>query len=371
MNSKSPCILRKPFPTKCEIHMMKQSGVWNNIYRSTTMRLVTVFIICLFLVSAGIGWILYTKENSSQTWETMTPQLSELVDIDESVETLANGFFWVEGPAWSKEDHVLLFSDIPANIIYRWDEESGVSEYLKESGYSGIESFNGREPGSNGLVFDNENRLIITEHGDREISRREHDGSVVTIIDRYQGKRLNSPNDVIVTKGGDILFTDPPYGLPQVLRDPNKELPFQGVYRWDGQTLFLLTDALKFPNGLGLSPDEKTLYVTNSGPDNLAWYAFDFDGTTLSNQRVLLDGNKWAGKRQGAPDGFCVDDKGNIFSSGPGGLYVISPDGEVLGFLHFKHPVSNCTWGGEDLSELFITGKDSLYRLKTKTKGSL
>lgn len=333
------------------------------------MRVISIIIICIFVISATIGWYLFSNSRGTQTWEIITPQLQQLVDIDQPVETLADDFLWIEGPAWSTQDQALLFSDIPANIIYQWSEDSGIKTYLEDSGYSGIESFNGREPGSNGLVFDRENRLIITEHGDREISRREHDGSIVTIIDQYDGKRLNSPNDVIVTKSGDILFTDPPYGLPQMLKDPNKELPFQGIYRWDGHKLSLLSDALQFPNGLGLSPDEKVLYVTNSGAGDFAWYAFDYDGKTLSNQSLLLDGSQLVGNGPGAPDGFCIDTKGNLFSSGPGGIYVISPTGEILGFLNFGHAVSNCTWGGEDGSDLFITGKDSLFRLKTITHG--
>lgn len=334
------------------------------------MRKIIVVVALVFLISAGMGWYLFSGDKRNINWETVTPQLKELVDINQPVEALAGDFLWIEGPAWSENGNALLFSDIPANVIYQWNEENGVSEYIEDSGYSGIESFRGREPGSNGLVFDQEGRLIIAEHGDRLVSRRGADGAIATIVDSYKGKRLNSPNDVIVSKSGDILFTDPPYGLPQMLKDPNKELSFQGVYRWDGSELTLLTDALEFPNGLGLSPDEKTLYVTNSGPGEFSWIAFDYDGHGVSNQRIFLEGNQWAGKRKGAPDGFCIDQNGHLFSSGPGGIYVISPDGKVLGFLNFGHPVSNCTWGGEDYSELYITGKDTLYRLKTKTKGS-
>lgn len=279
------------------------------------------------------------------------------------VEKLADGFEWVEGPAWNKEGKFLVFSDIPNNVIWKWSEKNGLSHFLEKSGYDGLDPFLGREPGSNGLAWDQEGRLLICEHGNRRVTMLEADGTKTVLADNYQGLRLNSPNDVISIPNGDVLFTDPPYGLEKAFDDPKKELPYQGVYLVSSGEMTLLTNELKAPNGLGLSPKGDILYVSNSDPEHPVWYAFDFDGKKATNPRVFADASPWVSERKGLPDGFAVSQEGYLFAAGPGGFYVISPQGSIVAFINFEHPVSNCTWG-DDEHTLYITGNQALYRLK-------
>lgn len=286
---------------------------------------------------------------------------------DTVIEKLAEGFLWVEGPAWNAEEQFLLFSDIPNNVILKWKENEGVSAFMKNSGYDGEEPFPGKEPGSNGLAYTQNGELLICEHGNRQVTRLGNDGIKNTIVSHYLGRRLNSPNDVIEAPNGDILFTDPPYGLKDWFEDAEKELPFQGVYLWSSAELTLLTDEIKAPNGLGISPDGKTLYVSNSDPELPVWYAFDFDGKTVKNPRILADASPWMEGQKGLPDGFTINREGYLFAAGPGGLYLLAPDGMIIAFLDFGHPVSNCTWG-DDQQTLYVTGEHAIYRIKFKTK---
>jgi len=283
------------------------------------------------------------------------------------VEKLADGFSWIEGPAWSSKEKFLLFSDIPNNVIFRWKENEGVSVFLENSGLDQGKPYSGKEPGSNGLAYTQNGELLICEHGNRQISRLNKNGIKTLLADRYQGKRLNSPNDIIEASNGDVLFTDPPYGLEGWFDDIQKELPFQGVYLWSQGNLRLLTDAIKAPNGLGISPDGTRLYVSNSDPDNPVWYALNFDGISVKNSRVFADATPWLKGRRGLPDGFIIHPEGHLFAAGPGGLYVIAPDGIIVAFLDFGHPVSNCTWG-DDHTVLYVTGEHVLYRIKIITK---
>jgi gluconolactonase len=299
----------------------------------------------------------------------LDPRFDALVPKDAVVEKLADGFSWVEGPVWNRAEKFLLFSDIPNNAVMKWKEGEGISLFLKPSGYSGKEPFTGREPGSNGLTFDPKGRLVLCQHGDRRIARLEADGSKTTLVDRYQGKRINSPNDAILKSNGDMYFTDPPFGLPGAFDDPGKELDFQGVYRLstDGK-LTLLTKDLQAPNGIAFSPDEKILYLSDSGLRR--WMAFDVkDDGAIANGRVLLDGTALGKDKPGAPDGMKVDKAGNIFSAAPGGIYVISPDGDLLGMFDFNQPTGNCAFG-EDGSTLFVTANTAIYRVQLNTEGA-
>jgi len=242
---------------------------------------------------------------------------------------------------------------------------------LKPSGYTGTTA-RGGEPGSNGLNVDAEGRLILCQHGDRRVARLADDGkSFVTLADRYEGKRFNSPNDSAYTSKGDLYFTDPPYGLLGKNDDPAKEIPFNGVYRLakDGKVT-LLTKEMTYPNGIAFSPDEKTLYVANSDPDKAIWMAFPVqDDGTLGKGRVFFDATSMAkAGRKGLPDGMKVDRAGNIFATGPGGVLVFDPDGTHLGTFDTNEATANCGWG-DDGSSLYITADMYLGRVKLTTKG--
>ena len=301
--------------------------------------------------------------------ERADPRLDALINLETPVEKLAEGFDWSEGPVWVPQINALLFSDVPQNTVYRWREGQGIDVFLKPSGYTSLVE-RGGESGSNGLTLDREGRLLLCQHGDRRVVRWEK-GCFITLADRYDGRPLNSPNDLVVKSNGDIYFTDPPYGMtPESRQDPNA-LPFCGVYRIsrDGQLSLLVRDMTR-PNGIALSPDEKTLYVAQSDPERPLWMAFPVkeDGT-LEQGKVFFDAKPWLdGGLKGMPDGMKVDVKGNIFATGPGGVNIFTPDGTFLGRIRISVPAANCAFGN-DGSVLYITADMYLLRVKTKTKG--
>lgn len=304
--------------------------------------------------------------------ERFDPAFDELVPKDAVIEVLAfEQYKWSEGPIWEKTNKFLLFSDIPNNRIMKWvkaGEDPKV--FLQPSGYTGEAAFTGGEPGTNGLTFDKEGRLVMCCHGDRLIRRMEPDGRFTVLVDKYEGKRLNSPNDLIYKSNGDLYFTDPPYGLPKQHEDPAREQPHFGVYRLaaDGKVT-LLTPKMTRPNGIAFSPDEKTLYVAQSDPAAAIWNAFPVgeDGL-LGEPKVFFDSTADVGKMPGLPDGLTVDAKGNVWATGPGGVLVFNPAGKLLGRINTEVPTANCKFG-EDGSTLFITANHHLVRVKTTTKG--
>ncbi|RUL87389.1 SMP-30/gluconolactonase/LRE family protein [Tautonia sociabilis] len=328
------------------------------------------------LVSPGTREVSAQQANSPPypslgTVEVKDQRLRSLIPEGQSLAILATGFEWSEGPVWWREKGALLFSDIPRNTVFMWTEDGGIQTFLKPSGYTGSAAFTGQEPGSNGLVFSPDGDLILCQHGDRRVARLQEDGTFETLAAEYQGKRLNSPNDAVFKSDGSLYFTDPPYGLPGNVDDPAKELDYQGVYRLspDGE-LTLLTKEMSRPNGIGFSPDEKTLYVANSDPDRAIWMAFPVkeDGT-IGEGKVLADVTELVGKEPGLPDGMAVSQDGTIFATGPGGVLVFSPDGTHLGTLKTGEATANCTFGGEDGSTLFVTADMHLCRIPTKTRG--
>ncbi len=329
--------------------------------------------VCLALVLFTTSTFAADTPKTLGTIDRLDPKFDDLIPKDAGIEILAGGFDWSEGPVWVKgaDGGHLLFSDIPKNMTWKWNAKDGLKEHLKPSGYTGMDKFTGKEPGSNGLTLDKDGKLILCQHGDRRVSRLV-DGKFVTLVDKFEGKRLNSPNDCAFKSNGDLYFTDPPYGLPGQMKDKGKELDFQGVYRLspDGK-LTLLTKEMTRPNGIAFSPDEKTLYVANSDPEKAIWMAFPVkaDGT-LDAGKVFFDSTQWVkDKKPGLPDGLKVDAAGNVFATGPGGVIVFDKTGKHLGTLTTGVPTANCGWG-DDGSTLYITADKQLVRVKTKTKGA-
>ncbi|WP_077920209.1 SMP-30/gluconolactonase/LRE family protein [Spirosoma sp. 209] len=303
-------------------------------------------------------------------------RLDKLLPKDAKIDVIASGFVWSEGPVWVKRtapaESFLLFSDVPQNTVFRWTEKDGLSTFLKPSGYTGLGNYS-EEPGSNGLTIDPKGRLIFCEHGDRRVSAMPLDGSggKVTLADRYQGKRLNSPNDVVAHSNGSYYFTDPPYGMPKRENDTSRETDGFGVYRIgpDGAVSLVVGDLTR-PNGVALSPDEKTLYVAQSDPNNpvIMAYPLQTDGSVGKGKAIFgAEGLKKQDLRGGF-DGLKLDRDGNIWTSGPGGVLVLSASGELLGYIKTGVATANCAWG-DDGRTLYITADMYLCRVKTSARG--
>ena len=303
--------------------------------------------------------------------ERLDSAFDALIAPDAQIEKLAEGFNWSEGPTWFKGG--VVFSDVPENIAYRW--EPGATKatiFLKPSGMlTPREGF--REQGSNGLSVDAAGNLIICQHGERRLARRNADASQTALADQFEGKKFNSPNDLAICKNGDIYFTDPPYGLDKGNDSPLKELAWNGVYRIAaGGKVSLVIKDLTFPNGIAFSQDEKILYIAVSDPKHTNIMAYDVqaDGSVANGREFFDAGKAMKPGLKGGCDGMKVDAKGNLFATGPGGVLVISPAGKHLGTLLTGQQTGNCCFGGADGSELFICADMFLCRVKTKTKGS-
>lgn len=305
--------------------------------------------------------------------ERLDAALDAIVPPDAQLELVADfsereGAHWLESPLWDRQQGCLLFSDVKANAIHRWDPQTGVTPFMQPSGYTGDQPFAGAEPGANGIAFDAEGRLLICEHGDRRIRRVEQDGTKTVLAERYQGRRLNSPNDLVCHGNGDVYFTDPPFGLPRQFDDPGRELPFSGVYRLaTNGDLTLLVGDLRAPNGLAFSPDESTLYIADGNPNRSAWLAYPMrDDGTPGEPRALLDVTRTPGF--GGPDGMDIDEHGHVFAAGREAVYVFAADGALLGTIRMGSITTNVGWG-EDGSTLFIATERRLVRMRLNTRG--
>ncbi|MFN8352906.1 MAG: SMP-30/gluconolactonase/LRE family protein [Spirosomataceae bacterium] len=323
----------------------------------------------LALILMSVSALAQTNYPTIGTIVRMDPALDALVPKDAKIEVLASGFVWSEGPAWVKNGGYLLFSDVPQNTIYKWSEKDGLSVFLKPSGYTGV-GYYSDEPGSNGLIINQKGELVACEHGDRRVTAMPLTrGGKFTIADRYQGKRFNSPNDVVQHSSGAYYFTDPPYGLDKKENDPTREISQFGVYRVSTNgTVTRIIDDLQRPNGLAFSPDEKILYVAQSDP-NAAYvmaYPVNADGS-VGKGAVLFDATPLVKQGfKGLPDGLRVDGKGNLFATGPGGVFVLSASGKVLGRIDTGEATANCSFGEDGW--LYLTADMYLCRIKTSTR---
>ena len=296
----------------------------------------------------------------------LDPAFDTLVPQDARIEKVAGGFTFIEGPLW-RPSNVLWFSDVVGNVVRQWAPDGTVTVILQPGGYDGNSLPAGVFIGPNRMTADKDGAVLLCQHGNRRIVRISPDMKVTTLVDKFEGKKLNSPNDLVFRSDGSLYFTDPPYGLPKADDDPMKELQFNGVYRLAGGKLQLLIKDLTRPNGIAFSPDEKILYVANSDEKRRLWMRYDVaaDGS-VSNGKVFADVT--AEKEEGLPDGMKVDSIGNVYGTGPGGLWVFSPEGKHLGTIKPPEQPANCGWG-DDGKSLYITARTSLYRIKLAVAG--
>jgi gluconolactonase len=297
--------------------------------------------------------------------ERLSPALHEVVRAGARLEQVAGGFEFTEGPVWSPEG-ALLFSSPNTNAIYRWDPRGAVTVFRSKSGYTGTDVGRYHQPGSNGLTFDPQGRLTICQHGNRRVVRVEPHGNVTVVADRFGGARLNSPNDLVYRSDGALFFTDPPFGLPGVFDDPAKELPFSGVFAVRDGEVVLVTDELAGPNGLAFSPDERFLYVGNWDPERKVIMRYEVD------ERCVVRGASVFADLTGEPgedalDGLKVDEVGNVYACGPGGVWILSAAGERLGLLRLPEDPHNLAWGDSDGRTLYITALTGVYRIRLRS----
>ena len=313
--------------------------------------------------------LLLSLQNNQEKYigsvERLSPEINKLINSDAKIEILAKGFEWSEGPIWSKKLNSLLFSDVPNNVIYKWNEKNGLNVFAKPIGYSGKVP-NNKKAGTNGLTIDSDGNLIVCMHGDRMIAKVENLNieNVSSVIESYNKKLFNSPNDLVYDSKGNLFFTDPPYGLLEGDNDKLKEIPFNGVYKLshDGN-LDLLIKNLTRPNGISISNDEKTLYVANSDNNNPIIMKYELSEDGVKNPRIFFDGKKLAKKDEGLFDGLKVHPSGNVFATGPGGVLIIKENGDHIGTIRTEVRTANCAFDNK-FEYLYMTSDMYLTRIK-------
>ncbi len=331
----------------------------------------------LWLAAAFLLAALRVQAQGANEVVRLDPALDEIISVDTKVEKLAGDFGFVEGPVWVRQGGYLLFSDIPANAINKWTSDGKVSVFLKPSGFTGSDpsdvgsqNNNGHAVvtliGSNGVTLDRQRRVVFCAHGDRAVVRIEKDGKRTVLADRFEGKRLNSPNDLVFKSDGALYFTDPTAGLRKRDEDPKKELPFNGVYLLKDGGLQVLEKTFATPNGIAFSPSEKYLYVNDTTRKLIMRYEVRPDDT-IANGKVFIDMS--ADKAAGVPDGMKVDQKGNVYCTGPGGFWIMSPEGKHLGTVKMPELPANLAWGDSDGKTLYLTARTGLYRIRLNIAG--
>ena len=323
----------------------------------------------LEFVRGSAAPVTVTPQEVNVEVERNDPAIDAIVGPNPKVFKLAEGFAFTEGPVWDAQLG-LLFSDPNRNVIYRYSVDGELSVFRTPSGYTGADIGEYKQPGSNGLAFDARGRLTINEHGNRRVTRLEPDGQVTVLASRFQGQRLNSPNDLVYRSDGTLIFTDPPFGLPKVFDDRRKELPFSGVYMLRDGVVRLITRELTGPNGIAFSPDERYLYVGNWDESRKVVMRYEVDRNgVVSDGRVFFDMTPAAG--EDAIDGIKVDADGNLYVSGPGGLWVLSAEGRHLGTIRVPRHIHNMAWGDADGRTLYLCARDRLYRMRLNVRGTV
>jgi gluconolactonase len=307
----------------------------------------------------------FNKQQPIGTFERLDPSVNALIGANPSIEEIAKGYAWTEGPLWIEEKKMLLFSDIPNNRIMKWTKEKGAEVYLTPSGYTGTR-FRGGETGSNALLLNSKKQLVMCQHGDRRMALMDAPlddpkPKFITLADNYQGKKLDSPNDAAFRKNGDLYFTDPPYGLEKNINDPLKEAKYQGVYRLAANgKLSLLVDTITRPNGIAFMPDQKSIIIANSDSAKPFWYIYDVNGDgSLANGRIFQVAKSGPG---GGGDGFKIDSKGNVFATGPGGIWIMNKTGKVIGKIKINRTVSNCSFADKEKT-LYVSADKTILKI--------
>lgn len=335
-------------------------------------QLIIIFIACIFVSCKNTGNMKKETYKTTGVIEKIDPALSAVIRDSAAAEIIAEGFAWSEGPLWIEKHKMLLFSDVKENTVFKWTEEKGKEVYLTPSGYTDTAK-RGGEMGSNGLTLDNDGNLVLCQHGQRQMGRMDAPidkpvAKFITVAGTYKGKRFSSPNDAVYNSKGELFFSDPPYGLEtQDDSDPKKELPFNGVYKVkkNGEVI-LLVDTISRPNGLAFLPGEKKIIIANSDPAKPCWYIFDVAGDSLTNGKIFYDASSAMGENiKGLPDGFKIDKNGNVFATGPGGVFIFNSEGKLLGKIKFPEATSNIALSSDEKT-IYITNDMQVLRLKLR-----
>ena len=321
-------------------------------------------LLSLFICSCKVA----EESQTIGSIDRVDPALDNIIDTDAPIEVLSQGYEWSEGPLWIESEKMLVFSDVPTNTVYKWTDSDSIEVYLKPSGYTGEADSYSDEQGSNGLALNADGKLVLCQHGDRRLALMDApvnapQSRFTTVADNYQGKKFNSPNDVAVRRNGDYFFTDPPYGMP---KNQTQEIPFQGVYKVSNGTVTLLVDSITRPNGIAFTPDERKLLIANSDPEKAIWYSFDVtDSDQLTNGKIFFDATTAAKSEAGLPDGLKIDKQGNVFATGPGGIWIFDTAGKLLGKIKIPAATANCALSADEKT-LYITADSYLLRLKMR-----